>query len=347
MIAAHYTLALSLAFAILSFPARADYVELTNGNVVEGVIQSDKGDTVIIKTMTNDLVIPKSQILNVVRQNPEANLLIQARELEKTGRLLEAFDIYSQQHAAKGSNPEIAQKIEEIRKHVSDEKMRQFKEPLAAERYDEVVAKLKAEVKEDDASLPSTQLIFEIIAEILQRKGNALLDHYNYKEALKAFQDGLVYHPYNPDLHRSVGKIYLKYGRFDDALRELEDSYKIDPTSLDTRLAIVDAYLQKEDFANAVTKARLVQDEEITSPDRRLEYRNKIAAAYKRLVVQYEGSGQRNEAIAAYKGAVEYSPQTKGTYQEASEYFKRMGALVEAVEMDRKLGQITSTPEKP
>jgi len=339
--------ALAFAFILLSFPARSDYVELTNGNVVEGVIQSDKGDTVIIKTVTNDLVIPKSQILNVVRQSPDTNLLIQARELEKTGRLLEAFDIYSQQQAAKGSDPEVSQKVKELRKRVSDEKMRQFKEQLAAERYDEVVAKLKADVKEDDASLPSTQLMFEIMAHILQRKGNALLDHYNYKEALKAFQDGLVYHPYNPDLHRSVGKIYLKYGRFDDALRELEDSYKIDPASLDTRLTIVDAYLQKEDFVSAVTKARLIQDEEITSADKKMEYRKKIAAAYKRLVVQYEGSGQRNEAIQAYKGAVEYSSQTKGTYEEASEYFKRMGAMVEAMEMDRKLGQMKSAPESP
>ncbi|MFH0792814.1 MAG: hypothetical protein V2A74_02145, partial [bacterium] len=96
-----------------------------------------------------------------------------------------------------------------------------------------------------------------------------------------------------------------------------------------------------------VTKARLIQDEEITPPEKRIEFRNKIASAYKRLVYQYESQGQRNDAISAYKGLVEYSPQTKGTYQEASDYFKRMDAMVEAMEMDKKLAQIKSAESGP
>lgn len=171
-------------------------------------------------------------------------------------------------------------------------------------------------------------------------------DDKKFKEAEEITKKGLALFPNNPELHYRMGAVYEGMNRFPESIREMEEVLKLDPNHADAMNFIGYSYAERginldkaEDLINKALRIKPRSGYIIDSLGWLYFRQDKFDMAIKYLreaasllpedptVLEHLGdasakSGQKKEAIEAYKRALQLNPTSSGLQKKIEELIR-------------------------
>lgn len=135
-----------------------------------------------------------------------------------------------------------------------------------------------------------------------------------YDLALADYNKGLQLDPKDAIVYHNRGGLYLKLKQLDKALADMNRSIELNPKSVRARFVRGGVYHEMKQYVKAIADYRTAVA---------LDPKGEATAAQYEMGESLEALGKKEEAIAAYKKAIEQNTRVK----DAQESLKRLGTL--------------------
>jgi len=228
-------------------------------------------------------------------------------------------------------------------KKVYDQAMEEFQKiPADSELYDDALIHMAGILKKTGKAEQAIAMMSEAIKSSGKEPGmyaylsSLYQDEKKFKEAEEIVNKGLSLFPNNPDLHYRLGAVYEGMNRFPESIKEMEQVLKIDPNNADAMNFIGYSYVERgvnldkaEELINKAHNLKPKSGYIIDSLgwlyfrqdkfDMAIKYLREAAALLPDdpTVLEHLGdasakSGQKKEAVEAYKKALQLNPTNQG-----------------------------------
>lgn len=238
-------------------------------------------------------------------------------------------------------------------KKLYDRAMDEFQKiPADSELYDDALIHMATILKKTGKPEQAIAMISEGIVASDKEPGlyaflsSLYQDEKKFKEAEDIARKGLSLFPNNPDLHYRMGAVYEGMNRFPESIKEMEEVLKIDPNHADAMNFIGYSYVERginlDKAEKLINKAHNLKPRSgyIIDSLGWLYFRqekNELAVKYLReaavllpddpTVLEHLGdasakSGQKKEAVEAYKRALQLNPTSQGLQKKIEELIR-------------------------
>lgn len=219
-----------------------------------------------------------------------------------------------------------------------------------------VVYKKLADMEDDgfepDWSRPeyrgSIQKINDIISlyeRSIQARKDSIDNHYNlgkfyqdigkYKEAVECYKNVISVDPLYKDAYFNLGNIFVQLGNSQEAIRAYEQVIQINPKKEEAYINVVIAY-NKAFKEYPQETSYLEARKSVLDRLERLVNAHPKATSYFNLGFVYAESQDWNQAIVAYRKALEVNPRHAKTLYNLANLYKNLGFFQEAVVLYQK-----------
>jgi|GEM_PF-6709790 len=160
------------------------------------------------------------------------------------------------------------------------------------------------------------------------------------KSTVEEAMEALEKDPTNPELHFQLAKAYADAGDFEHAMPEYKKAINLDSKFLEAYIGLGRAYRQKQLKTEALTvlnKATQLAQAKKDSQSLK-EINNLIGLVYNDAGSNFFRAGNYQKAIAEFRMAAQYDPETRATYlSNVASLYNMMGEHKQALEEYKKI----------
>ncbi len=213
---------LIIFFLFVAFNMPGDRITLKNQNVIEGMIESEDDERVVIRTATGEMSIRRDNIETVDKQSLDVSYQHLADQHFDRRQYRQAATYYENAHNHNPDNMEVKERLEETREILDQEDTREFMR--LQEEIDQKLEKLDTyQDREDFQSLiqhleelrenpqtpePLVHSIEETLPEVYLSFADFLMDRMNKRFAIDQLEKALEMQPDRQDVRRQLADLY-------------------------------------------------------------------------------------------------------------------------------------------
>jgi len=351
---------LALVLSLLPSTIRADTIELTNGQVIEGVVDRTQSDEtrVFIRTSTGLVQINRSRIRRLELREDAGPEETRADLAAREGDLDRALSLYLRAYAANPRSDALAVKIAEVKGRIRerDEKrferdFRRVQDELDARQYGPAIA-LAEELLAKAPEAGVQQRVQEKLAEIYIAQARNYRDTVNYLGSEQAYRRAIAALPGGALAQLELADLLAVYpAREAEAFQLYREGLALadqDPSLVPAqdliryRYNCGRLYLKTGDYRRAATLLWWVAEHD--APGQFTRYADLILQAYGSMVPQLISETEENaEALRTLEGILERNPtHGRALYLLGRIYHGRERWAEAAPRLESALVQLTS-----
>jgi protein O-GlcNAc transferase len=168
----------------------------------------------------------------------------------------------------------------------------------------------------------------------LLNKGANLFSNGDIREAIKVFEEALIYKPSSVAAHFNLGLCYQKEGKGEKAIFHFEQSLLYEPHDFEALNNLGNLYLNK----GGLEKAKEVYQKAIIINPR-------FSEGFYNLGVTYQQLGENDKAILNYKKSLHLNPRNEKVLNNLAVAYKKIGKTQEAIKTFNKA--LNVNPDMP
>jgi tetratricopeptide (TPR) repeat protein/GT2 family glycosyltransferase len=162
--------------------------------------------------------------------------------------------------------------------------------------------------------------------------GNSLLENDKLDLAVNCYQNAVKLNPNLKDARNKMAEVWQQLGRWDEAVAYYQSLINSNPNSAEAYQLLADALVEKGDLDAALEHYQKVKE---LAPETK-DAGSKLGNIYYLQGEELEKEGKKEEAIAAYRRAVELNADVDVVYQKLGEILVEKEEWEEAVTINRK-----------